>query len=81
MEEDWYACFQTQRSARKRNSSRMAGAGVTHLADCGRFLIRSQTENEDLEKMPPKGTKLMWQACSAGVCGLYISAYCHLGFD
>lgn len=54
MEEDWYACFQTQRSASKRNSSPMAGAGVTHLAYCGRFWIRSQTENEDLEKMPQK---------------------------
>ena len=44
----------------------MAGAGVAHLAYRGSFSqealnwIGNQPENVDLEKVPWKGTKLMW---------------------
>lgn len=66
MERDWYVRSQTQQRARKPNSSQMASAGVAHLAYRCSFSqealnwIGNQPENVDLEKVPWKGTKLMW---------------------
>lgn len=67
MKEHWYVSSQTQHCARMSNSSQMVGPGVAHLAYCDSFCqealnwIGKQPEDMNSEKMPSKGTKLMWQ--------------------